>query len=74
MRLAPAVLLILSAPALATEPITGRPSVTDGDTLVIRDTRIRLHGIDAPESAQTCQDKAGREAARPRHLDGPRSA
>ncbi len=49
------------APAYAAEPITGRPSVTDGDTLVIRDIRIRLHGIDAPESAQTCQDKAGKD-------------
>lgn len=54
-----AVLMVLG-PALAAEPITGRASVTDGDTLVIRDTRIRLHGIDAPESAQTCQDAAGK--------------
>lgn len=55
-----AVLLVLG-PAIAAEPITGRPSVTDGDTLVIRDTRIRLHGIDAPEGAQLCQDKAGKD-------------
>ena len=38
----------------------GRASVTDGDTVVIRGTRIRLHGIDAPESAQLCQDAAGK--------------
>ena len=56
-----AAVLCLAAPAFAAEPITGRPSVTDGDTLVIRDTRIRLHGIDAPESAQTCQDSAGKD-------------
>ncbi len=56
-----AAVLCLTAPALAAEPITGRPSVTDGDTVVIRDTRIRLHGIDAPESAQTCQDAAGKD-------------
>lgn len=48
-------------PALAAEPIAGRPSVTDGDTVVIRDARIRLHGIDAPESAQTCKNAGGNE-------------
>ncbi|MDN3625581.1 thermonuclease family protein [Methylobacterium isbiliense] len=46
---------------LAAEPIVGRASVTDGDTLVIRGNRIRLHGIDAPESAQLCQDAAGKD-------------
>ncbi len=66
MRFNPAALVFLFVSALGTsavaaDPITGRPSVTDGDTLVIRDTRIRLHGIDAPESAQTCQDAAGKE-------------
>jgi len=34
--------------------------VTDGDTVVIRGPRIHLHGIDAPESAQLCQDAAGK--------------
>jgi endonuclease YncB( thermonuclease family) len=43
----------VTAPAAA-QTVTGRPSVTDGDTLEIRDVDIRLHGIDAPESAQTC--------------------
>ena len=47
--------------AFAAEPIVGRPSVTDGDTVVIRDTKIRLHGIDAPESGQDCADRAGRD-------------
>jgi endonuclease YncB( thermonuclease family) len=41
--------------------IVGRATVTDGDTLAIRKHRIRLHGIDAPESGQTCQDGAGRD-------------
>lgn len=41
--------------------ISGVPSVVDGDTLDIRGTRIRLHGIDAPESAQTCRDSSGAE-------------
>lgn len=34
--------------------ISGRASVIDGDTIEIRGTRIRLHGIDAPESDQSC--------------------
>ncbi|GJE41420.1 thermonuclease family protein [Methylobacterium soli] len=60
MRLAVACLLLVS-PALAVEAIVGRASVTDGDTLVIRDTRIRLYGIDAPEGAQLCEDASGRD-------------
>ena len=38
---------------------TGRPSITDGDTIRIGDTRIRLHGIDTPEAKQTCQKQDG---------------
>lgn len=41
------------------DPITGTPSVIDGDTLEIRGTRIRLHGIDAPESNQRCTNSGG---------------
>ena len=33
---------------------TGPTSVIDGDTLDIHGTRIRLFGIDAPESGQSC--------------------
>ena len=54
------ILMLLSSPAMAAEPIVGHASVTDGDTVVIRGTHIRLHGIDAPEGAQLCQDAAGR--------------
>ena len=35
--------------------VSGVANVTDGDTLVIEDLKIRLSGIDAPESRQTCQ-------------------
>jgi endonuclease YncB( thermonuclease family) len=34
--------------------LTGRASIVDADTFDIRDTRIRLHAIDAPESSQLC--------------------
>ena len=54
------VLLLLTSPAPA-EPIIGRAFVSDGYTLDIRGTRIRLHGIDAPGSGQTCKDAAGKD-------------
>jgi endonuclease YncB( thermonuclease family) len=38
------------------EIFVGQASVVDGDTLKIHDTRIRIWGIDAPESAQLCRD------------------
>ncbi len=46
---------LLFAPMLATaETITGVSSEIDGDTLEVRGQRIRLHGINAPESRQLC--------------------
>lgn len=38
----------------------GRPTVIDGDTLRMSGMRIRLRGIDAPESGQSCKDERGR--------------
>ncbi len=46
--------------ASATE-LTGKPRIIDGDTIVIGDQRIRLHGIVTPEAKQTCQRQNGTE-------------
>lgn len=65
-----AFLLLLSAcQAAIVEPAGWR--AIDGDTLAHGPERWRLHGIDAPERRQTCQDSAGQlwpcgEAARAR--------
>jgi endonuclease YncB( thermonuclease family) len=37
------------------QPLAGVARVIDGDTIDIRGTHIRLDGIDAPESKQTCE-------------------
>lgn len=42
--------------------VAGRSSVVDADTLEIHGTRIRLEGVDAPESSQRC-GAAGQEWA-----------
>ena len=39
--------------------LEGRAQVTDGDTIRIGETRIRLKGIDAPELGQSCS-RSGR--------------
>lgn len=49
-----------SSPVLAKPPIAGHVRVVDGDTLKFDGQRVRLYGIDAPETTQTCQDAAGR--------------
>lgn len=38
------------------EQLLGRAAVVDGDTIEIKGVRIRLNGIDAPESRQICKD------------------
>ena len=46
--------LLALLPTTANAEIQGKPRIIDGDTIVIAGQRIRLHGIDAPESKQTC--------------------
>lgn len=48
------VLIAVETWAFAVE-LAGQGSVIDGDTLEIHGTRIRLWGIDAPESSQLCR-------------------
>ena len=49
-----AALAVLFANKPPSEIVSGRPSVTDGDSFTIGETRIRLHAIDAPEARQSC--------------------
>ncbi|KXZ55060.1 hypothetical protein GPECTOR_3g218 [Gonium pectorale] len=53
--------IVLASGSQAADPTTiaGPARVVDGDTLVINGERIRMYGIDAPESAQQCLDARG---------------
>ena len=57
--IAVAVAVLVGVPACAGQPISGIASVIDGDTIEVHGTRIRLHGVDAPESAQLCTLSTG---------------
>ena len=45
---------------LNAEVLVGRASVIDGDTFKINNIPIRLLGIDAPETDQSCHDQEGK--------------
>lgn len=50
----------LPPPSVSADTLVGTASVIDGDTVEVHGVRIRLHGIDAPESAQECIAPDGR--------------
>lgn len=43
------------------DDIKGKPRIVDGDTIWIGHTKIRLHGIDAPETRQNCKKEDSTE-------------
>ena len=48
--------LFNSCPSAKAQPLlSGIATIIDGDTIIIKKKRIRLHGIDAPESRQNCK-------------------
>ena len=71
--LLPLILLSIFSLKIVSEPafgkstdIIGKPTITDGDTIVINNIRIRFTGSDAPESyffgkTQICKDSAGQD-------------
>ena len=60
MRLLIVIILIsMYGSAASAESVSGRVTVVDGDTIEIHGKRIRLHGIDAPESGQSCLNEDG---------------
>jgi endonuclease YncB( thermonuclease family) len=49
------IILVTSTAVSLSDDMTGQASIIDGDTLEIHGTRIRLWGVDAPESDQLCR-------------------
>jgi endonuclease YncB( thermonuclease family) len=47
-------LVAIASSAFALEKHEGSPSIKDGDSLSIDGKKIRLHGVDAPETDQLC--------------------
>ncbi|NQV82603.1 MAG: thermonuclease family protein [Rhodospirillales bacterium] len=54
-----AAIVIAVVPINAGADVVGLARIVDGDTLEVNRTKIRMHGIDAPESKQSCQINAG---------------
>lgn len=61
MKSLPLVLLLLAAAPATADSITGQATIVDGDTIEILGVPVRLEGIDAPETGQTCRRPGGGE-------------
>jgi endonuclease YncB( thermonuclease family) len=57
-----ALTILAASPAFAAD-ISGVPRIVDGDTVEIGQVKIRLSGIDAPETDQVCLDGNGEKWA-----------
>lgn len=66
-----ALALISLTSSVMAQSLSGQADVIDVDTIAIRGekTRIRLYGVDGPESQQTCNDASGA-----RYLCGSKAA
>jgi endonuclease YncB( thermonuclease family) len=51
------IICILTFASARAAEISGIPTITDGDTVVISGTKLRLLDMDAPESDQFCLNK-----------------
>ena len=49
------IILLFFSNFVFAKTINGKPRIIDGDTIHIKSNKIRLHGIDAPETKQTCK-------------------
>lgn len=55
------VAVLLTAAGAAHADMQGVPAVVDGDTLRLDGRLVHLYGVDAPETAQMCQNRRGRD-------------
>ena len=53
------ILVVLLGAAPVAADVTGTVRVIDGDTFDVTENRVRIFGIDAPESKQTCETEQG---------------
>ena len=52
------VLVLMLPMKMTLADVTGQPRIIDGDTIEVSGERIRLHGIDTPETNQRCLDRS----------------
>ena len=64
MSLLVLTLVLILPMSVAMADVTGMVRIIDGDTIWISGTKIRLHGIDAPETKQECRREDGSESLR----------